>query len=333
LIAYGTEMIRSALDRETHPHELENQAKAIAFHCDVAPADIRILSVDDGGDVNVLRHFVAIDRQTSSVVLAIRGTLSISGALVDMKGFDGEFCGCNAHRGMADMAHNIWTHSGDRILALFQNDSELRDFSLVIVGHSLGAGVACLLNIKCHAEMLLGDRSARCFGFAPPPTLHADRVFESDDEGHKARIQTAMDATVCFIHDNDSVPFLSVACVRRLATLLDTVDNHTEHMWAYRRFKIFWEYEKIPDDLVEAVKGVERNKACMRCGDCEGASKLIIPARMVVWMKRNYASKYVAHGCDAKRLADMNIFVCQDMISDHLCEPYEDALDDLVAGG
>jgi hypothetical protein len=81
-------MIRSALDREAHPHELENQMKAIAFHCNVVPEDIRILEVNDGGDMHVLRHFVAIDREISSVVLAIRGTLSVSGALVDMQAMD-----------------------------------------------------------------------------------------------------------------------------------------------------------------------------------------------------------------------------------------------------
>jgi hypothetical protein len=81
-------MIRSALDREAHPHELENQMKAIAFHCNVVPQDIRVLEVNDGGDMHVLRHFVAIDREISSVVLAIRGTLSVSGALVDMQAMD-----------------------------------------------------------------------------------------------------------------------------------------------------------------------------------------------------------------------------------------------------
>jgi hypothetical protein len=82
-------MIRSALDREAHPHELENQMKAIAFHCNVVPQDIRVLEVNDGGaDMHVLRHFVAINRETSSVILAIRGTLSVSGALVDMQAMD-----------------------------------------------------------------------------------------------------------------------------------------------------------------------------------------------------------------------------------------------------
>jgi hypothetical protein len=81
-------MIRSALDREADPWELENHKKAISFHCNVTADDIRILAVRDGGDMHMLRHFVAIDRATRSVVLALRGTLSVSGALVDMTAMD-----------------------------------------------------------------------------------------------------------------------------------------------------------------------------------------------------------------------------------------------------
>jgi hypothetical protein len=96
--AYGTEMIRSALDREVSVHEFlghdDNYQvhKAIAFHSGISDVnDIRILEVNDGGDMHLLRHFVAIDRTSKSVVLAIRGTLSVSGALVDMTAMDGTF--------------------------------------------------------------------------------------------------------------------------------------------------------------------------------------------------------------------------------------------------
>lgn len=88
LSAYGTEMIRSAIDREAEYHHLETQTNAIAFHCGIQAQDIRILYVEDGGSMKVLRHFVAVDRETKSVVLALRGTLSISGALIDMQGMD-----------------------------------------------------------------------------------------------------------------------------------------------------------------------------------------------------------------------------------------------------
>jgi hypothetical protein len=90
---------------------------------------------------------------------------------------------------------------------------------------------------------------------------------------------------------------------------------------------IFWEWEKIPEELVEDVKAAEK---AGRDVACDGASKLIIPAKMVVWMKKNFAGSYEGFGCDPKDIADLNIFINQDMITDHLVEPYEDALDELV---
>lgn len=96
--AYGTEMIRSALDREVHVHEFlgsdeNNQVEtAIAFHSGIDVSDICIVEVNDGGDMHLLRHFVAVDHTSQSIVLAIRGTLSVSGALVDMTAMDCKCC-------------------------------------------------------------------------------------------------------------------------------------------------------------------------------------------------------------------------------------------------
>jgi len=227
---------------------------------------------------------------------------------------------------MAEMAEHIWTHSGKNILKLFDEDEEIKDFSFVIVGHSLGAGAACLLNVKCHAERLFGDRTVKCYGFAPPPTLCTDDLPRDSEEA--ALVQKAVDNCLCFVHDNDCVPLLSVVCIRRLATLLDTVDNRTEHLWAFKRWKLFREFEKLPQEIFHDVKAVEERKREIE--RVQGASNFIIPTKLVVWMKKNSAGTFDAFGCNPKDFADLNIFCNQDMVSDHLCEPNEDAFDILA---
>lgn len=84
-------MVRSALDRDATPVELESHLNAIAFHCGISSDDIKIVKVEDGGDMAFLRHFVAVDHVSESVVLALRGTLSISGALIDIQAMEGAF--------------------------------------------------------------------------------------------------------------------------------------------------------------------------------------------------------------------------------------------------
>ena len=139
-----------------------------------------------------------------------------------------------------------------------------------------------------------------------------------------------MDDCIGYIHDNVCVPFLSVTCIRRLVTLMDTVDNKTELMWFTRRFKLFWEYESIPDDLMEDVKNAEINGSTTT-RKVNGASKLEIPAKIVIWLKKDITEpSFVAIGCSPSKIADMNVFCFQDMISDHMPEQYEDALDALA---
>ena len=364
--AYGTEMIRSALDREVTVHEFlghdDNYQihKAIAFHSGIPNVnDIRILEINDGGDMHLLRHFVAIDHISKSIVLAIRGTLSVSGALVDMTAMDGkfvivfllflcciqvllnllkfrmilsssgDFCGGKAHKGMSEMATNIWLRSGDKIKAIFESDEEnLKSYTFTIVGHSLGAGVACLLQIKCYKELLLGpNRVVKCYGFAPPPTFCWDSKSIIDES-----IQRAIDNTTCYVHDNDCVPLLSVMSIRRFSVLMDTIDNHTEHIWFYKRFQIFWEWKSIPQPLIDEITFVEKEKlSTMEC--CDGASKLIIPSKIIIWMKKQPSTttasttnnssasstgNYIATGCTPQSIADLNIFcwyvICDDLL-------------------
>lgn len=229
---------------------------------------------------------------------------------------------------MAEMADNLWTASGHEIMKLFDEEEELKHYSFTIVGHSLGGGVACLLQIKCYTEKLLVDRTVKCYGFAPPPTFCAGALSNASEDA--AAIRRAIDNTLCYIHDNDCVPFLSVMAIRRLATLMDTVDNRTEHMWALQRFKIFWEWEKIPPELVDNVKAAEAGSKSAE-ERCDGASRLIIPARMIVWMKQKFkGSSYEGFGCDPSAVADLNVFCCPDMVSDHLVEAYENAFDELA---
>lgn len=219
---------------------------------------------------------------------------------------------------MAEMAENVWAMSGGRILDLLD---EFQDYGFDVVGHSLGAGTATLLTVQCYTQQLVPGRMVRCFAFAPPPTLS----LQGTDNANNLLVERAIENTVAYLHDNDCVPFLSIGSVRRLINLLDTVDNRTEHIWAFKRFRIFWGWEAVPQDIVHDVHAKEAVPSETI------AIELAIPALMVIWMKRNDTGSYEAFACNRLTLARQNIFVNSDMLSDHLVEPYEDALDTLVA--
>jgi hypothetical protein len=322
-------MIRSAIDREVGMEELQTAQQAISVHTGVGVEDIKVLYAESNNDRHVLHHFVAVDHSTNSIVLALRGTLSLSGAIVDMQGMAADYCTGKAHKGIAEMADNVWKESGGKILKLC-NRPEFQEYRFLIIGHSLGAGTACLLNLKLHVEGQLGNRPIYCYAFAPPPTFclcSAAAAADEDAGDSSKKIDQAIQHTVAYIHDNDVVPFLSISAVRRLATLLDAVDNQTENIWFWRRWRIFHEYDGIPQELIDSVLQAEKFSS----RDDRAACDMIIPARVVVWCKKNFAGTFQAYGCDPYKVAAGNVFLNQDMLSDHLPEQYEDALDALVA--
>jgi hypothetical protein len=115
--AYGTEMIRSAIDEDLDAsHFVGDSLTAVALHTRLPEEDIKFVYAGNENDYeqHVLHHFVSVDHAEKSVVLAIRGTLSLSGAIVDMQGMAADFCSGKAHKGISEMAKNIWKESGGK---------------------------------------------------------------------------------------------------------------------------------------------------------------------------------------------------------------------------
>eukprot|EP00956_Cyclotella_meneghiniana_P044581 scaffold324411_cov70-Cyclotella_meneghiniana.AAC.1 len=307
--AYGVEMIKSAVDVDVDAKQLQNLQQAIAVHCGIHEEDVRYIYSKDDADKHVLHHFAAVDHKTKSIVLALRGTLSLSGAIVDVQGFAKNFCFCQAHQGMCVMADNVWEVAGEQINSLFAED-KLKDYGFVITGHSLGAGVACLLNIKCHVEQLVEKRPIQCYGFAPPPTFspcNPDATGDGNPDPPKL-VTEAVNNCIAYIHDNDAVPFLSISSVRKLASLLDAVDNVTEHMWFWNRWKIFHEFKEVPQEVFDSVAEATNREDKEVDGEC----KMLIPAKSVIWMKKNVISKkFEAFACDAAGVAKNTVFMSQ----------------------
>ena len=117
-------------------------------------------------------YFVAVDHSTSSIVVAIRGTLSFHDALTDLTAVndpisaDGLPRDFTAHRGMLQAANYVLrqlNQSGVLKKAFLQYPQ----YNLVVTGHSLGAGAAVLLSMILRPTF----PKIRCFAFSPPGGL------------------------------------------------------------------------------------------------------------------------------------------------------------------
>ncbi|XP_039082071.1 diacylglycerol lipase-beta isoform X2 [Hyaena hyaena] len=126
-----------------------------------------------------LPFIVALDHRKESVVVAVRGTMSLQDILTDLSAESESLnleCGvqeCSAHKGISQAARYVYQRLvNDGILS--QAFSIAPEYRLVVVGHSLGAGAAALLAIMLRSSY----PQVRCFAFSPPRGLLSKSLYE-----------------------------------------------------------------------------------------------------------------------------------------------------------
>lgn len=285
--------------------------EAISSHIGVPTESIVLMDVDYDGDARHLRHFVAIDHEHEKVVLSIRGTFSLQEIVVDVAGFSRDFCGGEGHSEMATMAERVWDVAGPTVTSLLQ---EHPNYELIVTGHSLGAGTACLLTIllQSNAQQLLPRKQKlRCFAYASPP------VFTP-----LAHVPKAVKATTNFVHENDVVPFLSVHSVRNLFSRLRTIQDYAyTHMTRAERAKVVlgWPAPLELEKAIEKAPSVKPKK---------GAPCLEIPAGQTIWL-REKNDDLGEYDYECWNSLPQEIHVTPNMLVDHFPSRYEHALDHL----
>lgn len=159
---------------------------------------------------HMLEHYVAVDDSKKSVILALKGTLTIEGALKDVRSsyakvtvWGKEY---EVHGGMWKAAQELIAFPS----LLAQISQELNanpDYQLVVLGHSLGGGVAVLVAALLSADPAGGEfctnsitvpgKRIVCYGFEPAASM--DEEF--------ATITKSLIYTI--VNKNDIVPSLS----------------------------------------------------------------------------------------------------------------------------
>ncbi|XP_035958891.1 diacylglycerol lipase-beta isoform X2 [Halichoerus grypus] len=126
-----------------------------------------------------LPFLVALDHRKESVVVAVRGTMSLQDILTDLSAENETLnleCGvqdCSAHKGISQAARYVYQRLVDDGI-LSQAFSIAPEYRLVVVGHSLGAGAAALLAIMLRSAY----PHVRCYAFSPPRGLLSKSLYE-----------------------------------------------------------------------------------------------------------------------------------------------------------
>lgn len=144
--------------------------------------EIDIVYVSFENDVYKVPYMVALDHEMKSVVVAFRGTFSFGDIVTDLTATTKpmeipNYPNFLVHKGMLKTVTSI-LEKMDEDQILESAFSKAPGYKLVVVGHSLGSGCACIFSI------LLKERypDLRCFCYSPTGSLlnEAAAIFTED---------------------------------------------------------------------------------------------------------------------------------------------------------
>ncbi|KFH64397.1 hypothetical protein MVEG_10222 [Podila verticillata NRRL 6337] len=166
-------------------------------------------------------YYVALDRATNSIVLAIRGTMSAFDTLTDLVCEYQQWKGGLVHGGMKTSADWFMNHLVPQIVAYI---AKHKVSALNIVGHSLGGGTASILTMMLldhqheFQSMVNGNFRIQCHAFAPACSV-------SKDLADKYR-----DHIRCYVYEDDIVSRLSYGSMMDVKTMMLGAVEAASHM-------------------------------------------------------------------------------------------------------
>ncbi|KAH9275482.1 hypothetical protein BASA83_002256 [Batrachochytrium salamandrivorans] len=194
-------------------------------------------------------HYVVVDHETKAVIVSLRGTLGISDIVTDLTA---SYLHYTSPQGLDGYVHSGMFKSAQQI-----SRSSVRDavaealvghpgYTLVLTGHSLGAGCAAILSMLwsrriktpngrdkfvTNEDMGFPVRTIDCYVFGSPAIMSAEL-----SRSYKLLIH-------CFIFRNDVMPCLSLGLVRDFRNVTVNlcqehgVDDSDESLWYWSLLK------------------------------------------------------------------------------------------------
>jgi hypothetical protein len=317
----------------------ETSFATLAANCRTAGLDL--LRHDTATEPGRVGHFIALDHKKKTAIIGLKGTSTLADALTDLIAVPKEHCchfDCSPSAQPQD-TNNIFCHEGIHTAAIWMAD-DVQDtienifvplkYKVLLTGHSLGAGTACLLGLELRARIPAFRENftdLRVLAFATPAVVSF------------AASKACAPFVTSVVNNSDIVPRASVSNLVVMNKLVLKVNEkldakgHKLDTWSSLRKYYQEEVAKVDDDLLLSTQELDEWFDETHAAPVNDPDHLYVPGRCVVlWNKgsndNNEYGGIVTH-CGMKMLRQIEL--SNTMVTDHFCTGYRDGLANLIA--
>ncbi|KAJ3388625.1 NAD-dependent protein lipoamidase sirtuin-4 [Entophlyctis sp. JEL0112] len=311
------------------------------------PKESETVEESDVEKIEPITHYISLDREAGVVVISLRGTLSLSNLIVDLKFDYVEYKGHKMHAGMLHSAQVLWNKKSNFFKSVKRALIENPTFGVVIVGHSLGGAVATLLGFEWSAPNMMPNPptpwcTSMTSGLPPNRPIHCYSYGSPCVVDYSLSVQMKGLVTA-IINNTDMIPTISVGLVRDLKTvtfhLLDPVNKGLSEKIIARTLGLKAAGRNPTEEEEDFFFGViSELRASMR-------NDRLYPGGIVYWVCHTKVATKETIGDGQAEVTKSHVVLrrCEDvkeichepvfspfMISDHIPKSYEDCLEVLA---